>query len=294
MPRVSRRGSRALALGVLVLAAGAVALVVLEADPGGPSSTPTVQASAGRPVAFNESLIPRSHRPPPAYAIPSSDAIAAATAWLAQRAGHTAFACVDPTGALHGVRIHDRFHSASLVKAMLLTAYLRDVAADGRSPTATDQALLDPMIRYSDNDAASAIFGLVGESGLQQLALEAGMTDFSTSPAWGYTEVSAADQARFFAQLGRLLPRGSAPLARSLLGGITPMQRWGIPAAAEPLGWHVYFKGGWLEGIVNQAARLERGRTTISIAVLTDENPSMGYGIETIEGVTARLLEGET
>lgn len=238
--------------------------------------------------------VPAVVRIPAAVVVPSDDALAGAREWLGTRAGRTAFACIDSSGVLHGVRPHDHFHSASLVKAMLLTAYLEGVEDEERPLSEAEEALLDPMIRVSDNDAASAIFALVGEGGLQQLALRAGMTDFAPSPVWGYTEISAADQARFFARLDELLPRPSARFARGLLAGVTPTQRWGIPAAAEPLGWRVFFKGGWLEGIVNQAARLERGGQTLSIAVLSDENPSMGYGIETIAGVTARLLGGGT
>lgn len=287
---MSRRRSRALALGALLLAASAVASVMWGADPGSPPIT--VEASIFGAAGAGEPLTTVHHHPPPIVAIPDDDALADARAWLDERAGRTAFACVDSTGALRGVRIHDRFHSASLVKAMLLTAYLERVETEERPLSAAEEALLDPMIRVSDNDAASAVFALVGETGLQRLALEAGMTDFSTNAAWGYTEVSAADQARFFSRLDSLLPRGSAHFARELLAGIVPTQRWGIPTAAEPLGYRVMFKGGWLEGIVNQAARLERDETTLSIAVLSDENPSMGYGIETIEGVTSRLLAG--
>jgi hypothetical protein len=59
-------------------------------------------------------------------------------------------------------------------------------------------------------------------------------------------------------------------------------------------GWHVFFKGGWrgtgLGQLVHQVARLERGRTRFAMAVMTDGDPSMGYGITTIQGVTARLL----
>jgi hypothetical protein len=35
---------------------------------------------------------------------------------------------------------------------------------------------------------------------------------------------------------------------------------------------------------------LERGQVSLSIAVLTDGNPSDAYGRETIAGVAARLL----
>jgi beta-lactamase class A len=297
---VNRRRSRTLALGALLLGAGAVAVIAVVGRPRRGSAPVAVYASSvpvasvEGPRAGDRRYQPAVASAPAAVAIPAEDALTDARTWLATRAGRTAFACVDSTGALHGLRVHDRFHSASLVKAMLLTAYLERAEAEHRPLSEAEETLLDPMIRVSDNDAASAIFARVGEAGLQRLAHEAGMTDFATNAAWGYTEVSAADQARFFARLDALLPRRSAHFAHELLAGVTATQRWGIPAAAEPLGWHVLFKGGWLEGIVNQAARLEHGETTLSIAVLSDENPSMGYGIETIEGVTARLLGGGT
>lgn len=229
----------------------------------------------------------------PVAVIPRPGALATARAFIDSRSGHDAFAVVDTRGRLTGVRMHDRFHSASLVKAMLLTAYLRGLARRGAPLDAASRAILYPMIHVSDNSAASAIFARVGTGGLSRLAHAAGMTDFQPSGTWGYTMISAADQARFFYEQDRLLPRRFDGYARHLESTIAPEQSWGIPAGARPR-FRVFFKGGWLpgEGLVNQAARLERPRRRLAIAVLTDRGPGMGYGEATLEGVTRRLLAG--
>lgn len=102
------------------------------------------------------------------------------------------------------------------------------------------------------------------------------MTDFSVHGYWSSARISAADQVRFF----------------------FAMESWGIPAVARPRGWRTYFKGGWRGTgrgqLVHQVARLERRGARVAIAVMTDGDPSMDYGIGTIEGVTRRLLAPET
>ena len=98
--------------------------------------------------------------------------------------------------------------------------------------------------------------------------------------------------ARFFRDMERYIPKGHRRFANGLLAGIVSYQRWGIPVAAEPRGYRVYFKPGWLGAwiLANQAARLERRRVIIGLAVFTDHNPDPVYGKQTIAGVTARLL----
>jgi len=122
------------------------------------------------------------------------------------------------------------------------------------------------------------------------------MTDFALDPGgdWGFTEISAADQARFFFEQDRLIPPQFDAYARGLLSGISSDQSWGIPAAARPA-FTVFFKGGWLPEsgwTINQAARLERPGQTFALSVLSTGNPSMFYGEQTLEGTTARLLAG--
>ena len=99
--------------------------------------------------------------------------------------------------------------------------------------------------------------------------------------------------ARFFRDMERYSP-ASPPLRQpAAQRTIVSYQRWGVPAAAEPLGYRVYFKPGWLGAwtLANEAARLERRNVRIGLAVFTDHNPTSSYGKETVAGVTARLLE---
>ncbi|HEX5307636.1 MAG TPA: hypothetical protein VFW38_01000 [Solirubrobacteraceae bacterium] len=226
---------------------------------------------------------------------PRSRGVIDAAHYLARRAGEDAFAVYDNRHKLSGLNMRVRFHTASVVKSMLLVAYLQTLAAEHRRLSADSTGLLYPMIHSSDNDAASAIFAIVGESGLERVAGEAHMRDFEPSEAWGFTEVSAADLARFFYIQDRLIPRRFDGYARWLLSHIEASESWGIPPATRPAGFETFFKGGWLpeiEGLVNQAARLERGRDTFAMAVLTRDDPSMAYGEETLTGVAARLVHG--
>ena len=171
---------------------------------------------------------------------------------------------------------------------MLLVAYLRrHSSVDGGM-----RATLTRMITVSDNAAADAVYRSVGRRGLQRLARRARMTTFRSSGAWIVCRVGAADMARFFRDMERYIPTQHRRFANGLLAHIVSYQRWGVPAAAEPLGYRVYFKPGWLGAwtLANEAARLERRRVRIGLAVFTDHNPTSSYGKETIAGVTARLL----
>jgi hypothetical protein len=228
---------------------------------------------------------------PPGY--PLSPRVGAAARFLRARSGYTAFAVVDSEGRTSGVHIHRTFVSASVVKAMLLVAYLRKLDSHHQGLDSGSRSILYPMIHVSDNSAATSTWRRVGDPALYRLAHAAGMTDFSIVGIWARAQISAADQARFFFEMDSLVPRQFRGYARSLLSGIAGFQSWGIPRVARP-GWHVFFKGGWRGTgrgqLVHQAARLERGRTRFGMAVMTDGDPSMGYGITTIQGVAARLL----
>ena len=227
---------------------------------------------------------------------PGPVAISSATRYLNQRIGYTAFAVIDSEGRMSGEHLHRTFVSASVVKAMLLVAYLRELAAEHRGLDTGSRSLLEPMIHVSDNNAATAVWERDGDARLRALARRAGMTDFSIQGIWANAQISAADQARYFFEMESLIPPQFRHFADHLLSHIAGYESWGIPAVARPRGWTAYFKGGWRGTgrgqLVHQIARLQRPGERISIAVMTDGDPTMGYGIETIQGVTARLLHG--
>jgi Beta-lactamase enzyme family len=265
------------------LSAGFAAWALAARDPASaPGSGATTPATAAPER--------RARRPPPPY--PSRTAIAAAARYLDGRAGRTSLAVLDSRGRLSGARLRARFHSASVVKVMFLTAFLQLLAADHRPISSYDRSLLYPMIHESDNDAASTVLGRVGAAAVARVAREAGMRDYAPGVGWwAYTQTSAADQARFFVAIERLIPRRFWPYARGLLAGIEPEQSWGIPEVARPR-WQVFFKTGALpsEGLFNETARLERPGVTFAVSVFSAGDPSQGYGEETVRGVGRRLL----
>jgi Beta-lactamase enzyme family len=266
-------------------------LVLSSAGPVRPTPAHRAPAGAGRPEASAGRPGPAATRREPV--LPTVRAFARARAFARGRAGLVSFAVVDTRG---GLRCHEcwrRYRAASVVKAMLLVAYLDSLSAARRPLTPADRALLGSMIRVSDNDAATAVYLPVGDAGLQRLAQRAGMKAFAVSGYWGYAQITAADQARLFARLNRLVPRKFLAYARGLLSSIVSWQSWGIPEVARPH-WRTFFKGGWRGSsrgqLVHQVARLERGRLSIAIAVLTDANPTHAYGRGTIRGIAAHLV----
>ena len=221
--------------------------------------------------------------------------VAAAVQYLDGRAGDVSFAVVDERGRLRGYRVDRPAKSASVLKAMLLVTYLNEPSVRGRALTSSDRALLEPMIRWSDNVTATRTLHLVGADSVEALAARAGMTSFRLvwSP-WGYSQITARDQARFFYAIDRYVPARHRAYALRLLATIVPSQRWGVGRVPRP-GWKLYFKGGWGSGrglVDHQVALLEAGGERVSAAVLTRNNPSHTYGNETLRAVFARLFAG--
>jgi hypothetical protein len=235
--------------------------------------------------------VPGRHKPLHRLWAPN---ILSAVGYQRDRTGDIAFAVRTPW-ALYSYRPDHQEWSASVLKAMLMVAYLSRPSVAGRALNDYDRSLLYPMITRSDNNAADTMDQIVGDGGLRALAARVGMTSFvPAQPIWGESEITVSDQTKFFLHIDSYIPPRHRAYALHLLASIVASQRWGIGEVA-PRGWHLYFKGGWGSGtglIDNQVVLLTRGCTRVSIAVLTMHDASHDYGKETLKVIFRKLLKG--
>jgi hypothetical protein len=229
---------------------------------------------------------------------PWAKRVQAAQHYADGRQGIVSFAVVGEDKKVRGDHVDRQHNSHSVVKAMLLAAYLRQPDVRHRDLTEADRDLLGPMIRRSDNQSASTVYERVGPGALYALADEARMKRFSTQGVWGLSQITARDQARFFYRLENVLPDRHREFAMRLLTQIVKRQRWGIPPVA-PRGWALHFKGGWAPTSsdggrwgINQVMLLRKAPRRFAVAILTRYSPSKKYGIRTLRGVARRLLRG--
>jgi len=259
----------------------AVGLVALPSTAGG---------AARRDPLARPCLLPGVNRPLDQVWRPD---MRAAIRYAQIRTGDIAFA-VRTDEHFYGFRPNHVEWSASVLKPMLMAAYLDRRSVAHRALNRRDRSLLYPMITRSDNNAATEVLGIVGAGALYALAHRVAMTQFAVAPIWGESHITARDQTKFFLHIGRYVARRHRRYAMRLLASITPSQRWGIGEVA-PKGWKLYFKGGWGSGtglIDHQVALLVRGCARVSIAVLTMYDGSHAYGKQTLREMFERLLRG--
>ncbi|HEY0494363.1 MAG TPA: hypothetical protein VGD48_01395 [Kutzneria sp.] len=144
---------------------------------------------------------------------------------------------------------HQRFRSASLVKLLIALDYLE---TNGTDVPPEDLAQLQPMLRSSDDDAASYLWVKDGwETIVRRMVAKIGLT-YTAPPVnrgiWGYTAVSAADVVKIY----DYILTGADPAVRDFIMGNLRRstkcgndgfgQSFGIPGAVHRP-WAV--KQGW-------------------------------------------------
>lgn len=191
-----------------------------------------------------------------------------------------------------------RYDSASVVKVTVLGTLLRRAMEQKRSLTSKERTLARAMITRSDNDATSTLWRSLGRTRLQQFLALADMTQTELGPGgyWGLTQITARDEIRLLRLLTRtnkVLNDASRRYALRLMAEVVSSQRWGVPAGA-PTSAGVHLKNGWLPRHdrywrVHSIGSFDGGGRDYMIVVLTQDSPSMAYGIRTIERV-ARVV----
>jgi beta-lactamase class A len=273
--RLSRR-ARAVAV---VLAAGVLVPLAAGAAPAA-AATPTVNCTSGK--AGLATKLARD--------------IAAA---IQGRTSTTAVAVRDnTTNTTCGLRISDRYDSASVVKVTVLTTLLWDAQKTGRALTAREQQLASDMITKSDNAATSTLWKQLGLTRIQDFLNVAKMS--RTIPGaggyWGLTQISAGDEMllmNLLALRNSVLTDASRGYTLGLMYKVVPSQRWGVSAGA-PSTARIQIKNGWLSRAthgwrVHSVGAFTSGGHSYTISVLTHDNSSMQYGVNTIQNI-ARVV----
>lgn len=187
-----------------------------------------------------------------------------------------------------------RFDSASVVKVTILGAVLRKALDQHRYLTSTEVSRLRAMITKSDNNAASALWAQLGRAYLQHFLNIAGMKQTTLGPGgyWGLTQITAHDEMlllRLFLTPNAVLSPASRAYGLSLMAQVISSQRWGVPAGA-PTSLVVHVKNGWLPRAthgwrIHSIGGFTWSKGWYSIGVLTQDNPTMAYGITTVQAV---------
>jgi beta-lactamase class A len=221
------------------------------------------------------------------------------TAALSTRRSTAAVALYDRVSGTHcTLNAGAHFDSASAVKVTVLGSLLRQAQEANRQLTSREVSLTTAMITKSDNDATTALWSQLGVTRIQHFLTLAGMTQ--TTPGadgyWGLTQITAGDQLKLMALLtsnNSVLTPGSRNYALGLMNKVIPGQRWGVPAGA-PTGVTVHVKNGWLSRAthgwrINSVGAFTGGGHDYAIVVLSQDNSSMNYGIDTVEAVARKV-----
>ncbi|WP_369245873.1 serine hydrolase [Streptomyces sp. R41] len=205
----------------------------------------------------------------------------------------------DDTGLTCALASERQYDSASIAKVMIMEGTLRRAEELGRTLTDWELANIRPMITKSDNTSALRLWTDLGHAYLDRLIARVGTTGTILGPDgyWGLTRTTAADQMRL---LDVLTNAGSFLKTRAyglkLMSQVRSDQRWGVPSGM-PKGLTAQVKNGWLPRAthgwrVHSVGAFTGPNRTYRIVVLSHDNPTMAYGIRTIERIAQAVHRG--
>lgn len=226
-----------------------------------------------------------------------------AFAYAASRSGSVGVAVYDDaSGTLYSYNGTRLFRAASIIKVGIMAAVLQRAADEGRWLTPWEQDQIGPMIKWSDNTAATNLWNYVGPDNVIAYLQSIGMTGTNFEAGapkswWGWVNTCAKDMTVLISRLyyRQIATPELCEYALDLMSQIVASHSWGIKAAL-PAGTWVAFKNGWYPedtvwrvhsvGVVKSAG----GRVFV-VSVLTRYDVGLGqsYGISTTEGVASRV-----
>ncbi|WP_306333969.1 serine hydrolase [Streptomyces sp. KL118A] len=224
---------------------------------------------------------------------------------LSSRAGSISVAVHDTrTGLACHLAEQRRYDAASVTKVLMMEAALRRAQEWRRNLTAWERRRIRPMITTSDNNAAGRLWSDLGYPYLSRFLRRVGTsaTTLGSYGRWGLTRTTAADQMRLLGALtgARGVRDVLKPSAREYglrqMAEVRRDQRWGVPAGV-PRGVRAHLKNGWLPRAtlgwrVHSVGVFTGSGRTYRIVVLSHGNPSMAYGVRTIERIAQAVHRG--
>ncbi|MFD6438174.1 serine hydrolase [Streptomyces venezuelae] len=186
----------------------------------------------------------------------------------------------------------------------MMEAALRRAQEWSRNLTAWERRRIRPMITTSDNNAAGRLWNDLGHPYLNRFLRRANTTSTTLGPygRWGLTRTTAADQMRLLGVLSGARHARDVLKERARAYGLRQMadvrrdQRWGVPAGM-PRGVRAHLKNGWLPRAtlgwrVHSVGVFKGDGRTYRIVVLSHGNPTMAYGVRTVERIAQAVHRG--
>ncbi|MGG3562092.1 serine hydrolase [Neobacillus rhizosphaerae] len=196
------------------------------------------------------------------------------------------------TGKTYTYNPSKTYYTQSVVKISIMA----DVLYQKIPITSNVNSLLTRMIENSDNSAASTLWRQLGsETNVQPFFQKVGMTSTiaGTGGWWGRTTTTVSDQLtmmKYFAYPNALLTDSQRAYGLNLMRHVVSDQRWGT-SYGIPSGVSVALKNGWVTTgkNVNSVGYINGQGRNYVIAVLTANNPSLSYGIDTISKISSMV-----
>jgi beta-lactamase class A len=263
------------------------------------------RTASGRPPSASRQLRPAAAKGPAPDSFPSPPPadpfeLPAVVAYLKSRQGNISAAiCNEESHEVFLYRPADQQDTASIVKVDILATLLYQAQQRGSGLSEEDRELATAMIEDSDDDDADDLWIAEGRAAAVDVVnKQLGMTqtDLNGGYHWGLSKTTPADQIKLLNALAlpsQVLDPSSQRYELSLMENVVGYQAWGV-STGLPRGATLAIKNGWLplspgDWQINSIGIASDLAHTYAIAVMTTEDPTEAYGIDTIDGLARRL-----